>query len=60
MKDAGVGLKRQLGREVARNRGVGAHRHRDGGSGWAKESGQRCGSVRKPSALAPEYQGDIL
>ena len=53
MKDAGVGLKRLLRREIAQNRGVGAQRHRDGGSGWEEESGQRCGSVRKPYALAP-------
>ena len=36
MEDAGIGLERLLGREVARNRGVGLQRHRDGGSGWAE------------------------
>ena len=60
MKDAGVRLERLLGCEVVRNRGVGAQRHRDGGRGLADESGQRYGGVRKPSALAPEYQGDNL
>ena len=60
MKDARVGLKRLLGREVARNCGVGAHRHRDGGRDWVEESGHICGGVRKPSALAPDYQGDNL
>ena len=60
MKDSGVGLERLLGREVACNHGVGAQRHSDGGCGWAGESGQRCGGVRKPSALAPEYQGNNL
>ena len=60
MKDAGVGLKRLLRREVAQNCGVGAQRHRKGGRGWTEESGQRCGGVRKPSALAPEYQGNNL
>ena len=60
MKDAGVGLERLLRREIARNRGVGVHRHRDGGRGWEEESGHRCGRVKNPSALAPEYQGDNL
>ena len=60
MKDAGVGLERLLRREIARNRGVGAQRHCDGGHGWAEESGQRCGGVRKPSTLAPSYQGNNL
>ena len=60
MKDAGVWLERLLGREVARNRGVGVQRHRDGGRGWVEESGQKCDSVRKPSALAPAYQGNNL
>ena len=60
MEDSGVGLKRLLGREVARNCGVGAQRHRDGGSGWEEELGKRCGGVRKPFALAPAYQGDNL
>ena len=60
MEDAGVGLERLLGREVARNCGVGTQRHCDSGRGWAEESGQRCGGVRKPSALAPAYQGDNL
>ena len=52
-------IERLLGREIARNRGVGAHRHRDGGRGRAEESGQRCGGVRKPYALAPAYIGAI-
>ena len=39
MKDAGVIIERLLRREVARNRGVGAHRHRDGGRDRAEESG---------------------
>ena len=60
MKDAGVGLKHLLMREIARNRGVGVQCHRDGGRSWAEELGQRCGGVRKPSALAPAYQGDNL
>ena len=60
MKDDGVGLERLLGREVALNRGVGAQRHHEGGRGWAEEVGQRCGGIRKPSALAPVYQGDNL
>ena len=30
------------------------------GAYQAEESGQRCGGVRKSSALAPEYQGDKL
>ena len=60
MKDSGVRLEHLLGREVARNHGVGVHRHRDGRRGWAKESGQRCGGVRNPSAIAPSYQGDNL
>ena len=60
MKDAGVRLERLLRREVARNRGVGAQRHHDGGHGWAEESGQRCGGVRKPPALAPAHKGDKL
>ena len=30
------------------------------GAYQAEESGQRCGGVRKSSALAPEYQGDNL
>ena len=60
MKDAGVRLERLLRHEVAQNRGVGAYRHRDGGHNWAEESGQRCGGVRKPFALAPAYQGDNL
>ena len=60
MKDAGVGLELLFRREIARNRGVGAQRHRGGGHGWAEESGQRRGGVRKPSALDPVYQGDNL
>ena len=60
MKDAGVGLERLLRHEVAWNRGLGAQRHHDGGRGWAVESGQRRGGVRKPYALAPVYQGDNL
>ena len=60
MKDASVGLERLLRREVARNRGVGAQRHRDGGRGWAEESGQRCGGVIKPSFIAPDFQGNNL
>ena len=60
MKDAGVGLERLLGCEVACNLGVGAQRHSDDGCGWAEESGQRCGGVRKQSALAPVYQGNNL
>ena len=60
MKDAGVGLERLLGHEVARNCGVGAQRHRDGGRGWAEESGQRCSGVRNISVLAPVYQSDNL
>ena len=60
MKDAGVGLERLLRREFARNHGVGAQRHRDGGRGWADELGQRCGGVRNPSDLAPAYQGNNL
>ena len=40
MKDAGVGLKLLIRREIDRNHGVGAQRHRDGGRGWAEESGQ--------------------
>ena len=60
MKDAGVGLEHLFRREIARNRGVGTQRHRDGGRGWAEESGQRYGGVRKPSALAPAYQGNNL
>ena len=60
MKDASVGLKHLLSREIAWNRGVGVQRHRDGGRGWAEESGEGCGGVRKPSALVPAYQGDNL
>ena len=60
MKDAGVGLECLFRREIAWNRGVGAQRHCDGGRGWAEESGQRCGGVRKPSALALAYQGNNL
>ena len=60
MKDAGVGLECLFGREVARNCGVGAQNHRDGGHGWAEESGQRCGVFGKPSTLALAYQGDNL
>ena len=60
MKDAGVGLKLLIRREIDRNHGVGAQRHRDGGRGWAEESGQRCSGLRNPSALVPEYQGDNL
>ena len=60
MKDADVGIKRLLRREVARNHGVGAQRHRDGGRGWAEESGQRCGGVRKTFDLDPAYQDDNL
>ena len=60
MKDADVGLERLLRREIARDCGVGAQRHRDGGRGWAEESGQRCGGIRKPSALVPAYQGNNL
>ena len=60
MKDAGVGLERLLRREVTLNHGVGAQRHRDGGHNWEEESGQRCGGVRRPSALAPAYQYDNL
>ena len=60
MKDTGVGLERLFRHEIAWNRGVGAQRHHDGGRGWAEESGHRCGGVRKPSALAPAYQGDKL
>ena len=60
MEDASVGLKRLLGREVARNHGVGTQRHCDYGRGWEEKSGQRCGGVIKTSALAPEYQADNL
>ena len=60
MEDAGVGLKNLLGSEVARNRRVRGQRHCDGGHGLAEEYGQICGGVRKPSALAPAYQGDNL
>ena len=60
MKDAGVRIERLFGREIAWNRGVGAQRHRDGSHGWEEELGQRCGGVRKSSALAPAYQGDNL
>ena len=60
MKDDGVVLEILLRREVARNCGVGAQRHRDGGRDWVEELGHRCGGVRKPSALAPDYQGDNL
>ena len=60
IKVASVGLKRLFRREIAWNRGVGTQRHRDGGRGWLEESGQRCGGVRKPLALAPAYQGDNL
>ena len=60
MKDAGVGLKHLFRREIARNCGVGAQRHCDGGRGWEEGSGQRCGGVRNPSALAPVYQGNNL
>ena len=60
MKDSGVGIERLLRHEVSRNRVVGAQRHHDGGRGWAEELGKRCGGVRYPSALAPEYQGDNL
>ena len=60
MKDAVFGLERLFRREIARNRGLGAQRHRDGGRGWVEESGQGCGVIRKPSALAPAYQGDNL
>ena len=60
MKDVGVGLECLFRREISWNRGVGAQRHRDGGRGWAEESGEGCGGVRKPSALAPAYQGDNL
>ena len=58
MKDAGVRLERLLRREVAWNCGASAQYHRDGGHNWTEESGQRCGGVKKPSALAPEYQGN--
>ena len=60
MKDAGVGLKRLLGHDIARNHGLGAQRHRDDGRGWAEESGQRCDGIRKTSYLAPKFQGDDL
>ena len=60
MKDSGAGLKHLLRREVVRNRGVGVQLHHDGGSNWAEELGQRCGGVRKTSALAPAYQFDNL
>ena len=60
MKDSSVGLKNLLRHEIARNHGVGAHRHRDNGRGWAEEPGERCGGVRNSSALAPTYQGDNL
>ena len=57
MKDAGVELKRLLGRDVAWNRGVGMQHHSDGGCGWEEELGHRCGGIRNTSALAPSYQG---
>ena len=60
MKDAGVGLEHLLRCEVAQNRGVGAQSYRDSGRGWAEELGHRCSGVRKPSVLAPAYQGDSL
>ena len=60
MKDAGVGIERLFSHEIAWNSGVGAQRHHDGSRGWAEELGQRCDGVRKPSALAPAYQGDNL
>ena len=60
MKDVGVGLGRLFRFEIAWNRGVGAQRHRNGVRGWAEESGQRCGGVRKPAALVPAYQGNNL
>ena len=60
MEDAGVRLEHLLRREVARNRGVGGQRHHDGGRSWAEYSGQRCGCVINPPALAPVYQGYIL
>ena len=60
MEDEGVGLERLIGNEVARNREVGVQCHCDGRRRWAEESGQRCGGVRKPPALAPAYQGDNL
>ena len=60
MKDAGVGLEHLRGREVARNRGVGAQRHCDGRRCWAEELGQISGGVRKLHALSPGYQGDNL
>ena len=60
MKDASVGLERLLGRDVAQNCEVGVQRHRDGRRSWAEESGQRCGGIRKPSALDPAYQADNL
>ena len=60
MKDTSVKIKRLFGCEVARNHGVGAQRHHDGGHGFIEESGQRYGCVRNPSALSPDYQGDNL
>ena len=60
MKYAVVGLKRLFRREISWNRGMGAQRHCDSRRGWAEESGQRCDGIRKPSALAPAYQGDNL
>ena len=60
MKDASVRLEHLLRREVDWNRGAGAQYHRDGGRNWTEESGQRCGGVKKPSALAPEYQDNNL
>ena len=59
-KDTIVGIKRLLRRDVDQNRGVGAQRHRDDRCGWAEELGQRCGGVRNPYALVPEYQGDNI
>ena len=60
MKESGVGLERLFRRDSAWNHGVGMQRHRDSGHGWTEESGQICGSVRNPSGIAPDYQGDNL
>ena len=60
IEDAGGRLKKFLGCEVARSYRVSVQSRFDSGRGWGEELGKRCGSVKKPSALAPEYQGDNL
>ena len=60
MEDDGVGLERLLVCEVARNGRVSAHYHRDDRRVSRRGTGEKCGGVRKPSALAPEYLADNL